>query len=61
MDNRREAANLIDRYSIDKEALLDYILENFMAGSDALEAVQDYIEEELDINLKEDEDEENEW
>lgn len=59
MDNRREAQNLIDRYSIDKEALLAYILDNWMSGDDVLDAVHSYVEDELDIDLSDNEDEED--
>lgn len=59
--DRKRAIDLADRYGLDKEKLADYLIENWLSGSQALEAINDYLTDELEIqHPDEDEDEDDE-
>ena len=60
MSNRQKAFDLVNDHNVDREALCNYLLNDWLSGDQAHEAVTDFLEDEMGINLDEPEDEEDE-
>lgn len=58
MASRNDVQQLLTRYSPDREALLDYILNDFLSSDEAFEAVHTYLVDEIGI---EEGDEADDW
>lgn len=58
MASRNDVEKLLNRYSLDREALLNYVLHDFLSSDEAFEAVSSYLNDELGI---EEEEEDNDW
>lgn len=58
--NRQQAFNLVNDHNVDREALCNYLLNDWLSGAQAHEAVKDFVHCEMGINLDEPEDEEDE-
>lgn len=56
--DRASAIKLLEKYDVDTASFGRYLVHDWLSGSQAEEAVRDYLTNELDVNLDEDDDEE---
>ena len=50
---RQQAMDLIEKYQIDSDAFLQFIISDYMGGGELLAAVHSYISDEMGIDVNE--------
>jgi len=59
MSNRQKAFDLVNDHNVDREALCNYLLNDWLSGDQAKEAVTNFLEDEMGVDLDDETDEES--